>query len=166
MTEEPKPAMPFNIDITKIQPMIAKYYNQFSWILPIIESLTGFKMPPQLTKSLSLLASRKPLSPEDMESIKTSVETMQPQIGEPVLTEHLAFDAWEMHYKQNMSFRQIAETLTKEGYQCSHATVARYVEMIDQSRRMSKILKLVQFARIASYIVPPLIALWIGIRFF
>jgi hypothetical protein len=70
-----------------------------------------------------------------------------------------------MHYKQGMSFRQIAETLSKEGYPCSHATVARYVEMIDQSKKMSKVLKLVKFARIASYIVPPLIAFWIGTFF-
>jgi hypothetical protein len=123
-------------------------------------------MPPQLIKSLDLLSRGKPLSPEDMESIKASVETMQPAIGEPVLTEHLAFDAWEMHYKQGQSFRQIAETLTKEGYPCSHATVARYVEMIDQSRKMSKILKLVKFAKALTYIVPPLIAFWIGTRFF
>jgi hypothetical protein len=91
---------------------------------------------------------------------------MQPAIGEPVLTEHLAFDAWEMHYKQGMSFRQIAETLTKEGYQCSHATVARYVEMIDQTKKMSKILKLVKVGKALTYIVPPLIAFWIGVKLF
>ena len=164
MTEEPKPAQPqpFNIDLAKIMPQIATAYTQFGWII----NLMGFKVPPEVDTALRSIASGKPPSPEELQLLKNQVETMQPAIGEPVLTEHLAFDAWEMHYKEGKSFRQIAETLTKEGYPCSHATVARYVEMIDQSRKMSKVLKLVKVAKALTYIVPPLIAFWIGIRFF
>ena len=170
MTEEPKPApAPFNIDLNKILPTIANLYKQTSWAIPIIEKFGGFKIPPEIIMGLDALSSGKPLTPEQMQTMKTSIETIQttqPQIGEPVLTEHLAFDAWEMHYKEGKSFRQIAETLTKEGYPCSHATVARYVEMIDQSRKMSKVLKLIKAVKITSYIVPPLIAFWIGVKLF
>ena len=99
MTETPQPPKPFNIDLAKVMPQIATLYTQWGWLI----RLTGFKIPPEVDTALRSIASGKPPSPEEMELLKSQVETMQPAIGEPVLTEHLAFDAWEMHYKQGMS---------------------------------------------------------------
>ena len=162
MTEPPKPSQPFNIDLTKLMPQIAQYYVQFGWIA----GMMGLKVPPEVDTALRSIATGKPPSPEEMQLIKNQVETMQPAIGEPVLGHDIALDAWEMHYKNDKSYREIAEILTKEGYPCSHATVQRYCTLIDMERQTSKILKLVKVAKALTYIVPPLIAFWIGTRFF
>jgi hypothetical protein len=169
MTEEPKKELKlgeWKIDVMKIMPTIAKLYSQFHWII----ALTGYNVPPEVHKALTILAKGENLTPAEMQAMQTEFEgmaqTMQPAIGEPVLTESLAKDAWEMHYKDGKSFRQIAEILTKEGYPCSHATIARYVQMVDMSLKANKVIKLLRIARIASYIVPPIIAFWIGITFF
>lgn len=165
MTEEPKKPepQPFMIDASKILPTIASMYKQFSWAIPMIEKYAGFKVPPEVIQALDGLASGKPLSAEDMQRFKTRVETMQPAIGEPVLTRHIARDAHELHYKNGLSFRDIAEKLTKEGYPCSYATVARYVEAIDAELRMSKVGKLIGIGRFfLMTVLPALIAFWIG----
>jgi hypothetical protein len=169
MTEEPKKEFQlgeWKIDVMKIMPTIAKLYSQFHWII----GLTGYNVPPEVHKALITLAKGENMTPEEMQTLQKEVEgmtqTIQPQIGEPVLTEDLAKDAWEMHYKEGKSFRQIAEILTKEGYPCSHATIARYVEMVNMAMKANKMIKLFRIARIASYIVPPIVAFWIGITFF
>jgi len=168
MTEQPsQPAQaPFNIDLNRVLPTIAGLYKQFSWAIPIIEKMSGMKIPQEIIVALDALSKGEQISPEQMQQLKSSIETMQPAIGEPVLTQNIALDAWEQHYKEGKSFRQIAETLTREGYPCSHATVARYVEMIDMQKKASKVIKLVRAVKIASYIIPPIVAFWIGVTFF
>ena len=143
-------------------PQIATAYTQFGWVI----GLMGFKVPPEVDTALRSIASGKPPSPEELQLLKNQVETMQPAIGEPVLGHDIALDAWEMHYKNDKSYREIAEVLTKEGYPCSHATVQRYCTMIDMERSASKVLKLIKVAKAVTYIVPPLITFWIGVKLF
>ncbi len=76
MTEEPKPAQPFNIDLAKIMPQIATAYTQFGWLI----GLMGFKVPPEVDTALRSIASGKPPSPEEMQLLKNQVETMRPGV--------------------------------------------------------------------------------------
>jgi hypothetical protein len=56
-------------------------------------------------------------------------------IGIPVLTEKLALEAYDLHYNKGMSMRTIAEQFTEQGNPCSHATVARYVQIIELEKK-------------------------------
>jgi len=171
MTEQPQPprpaqpAQPFNIDLNTILPTIANLYRQFSWAIPMIENMAGFKIPPEILMSLNALAEGKPLSPEQMQQMKTTIETMQPTVGEPVLTRKLAEDAYVLH-QEGMGTREIAEQFTKDGSPCSHATVARWVNAIDAEKRFGKIARLIRIGKIAGFIGILALAFWLGSKLF
>jgi hypothetical protein len=170
MTEQPQqsnqPSQPFNIDLTKIMPTIANLYKQFSWAIPIIEKMTGYKIPAEIITALNTLSEGKPLTPEQMQAMRTSIETMQPQVGEPVMTRQLAETAYFLHTKEGKGTREIAEMFTKDGNPCSHATVARWINIIEQEKRFGKIARAIQIAKIAGFIGIIALAFWIGKTFF
>ena len=149
--EENKAAAPFNIDLNKILPTVANLYKQLGWTIPIIEKMSGYKVPREIITALDTLASGKPLSPEQMQNLTNEIETMQPGIGEPVMTRQLAEDAWLMH-KDGMGTREIAEEFTRKGSPCSHSTVARWINLIDADKRFSRIAKIIRIGKIAGFI--------------
>lgn len=159
MTEQPQPAQPqpFNIDLMKIMPQIGKLYVQFHWVI----SLTGYKIPPEIDIALREAAEGKPLTQEQIQQIQSQVETMQPAVGEPVLTRQLAEDAWLMH-KDGMGTREIAEEFTKKGSPCSHATVARWINLIDAEKRFSKIARMIQIGKFLGFSAIIVLAFFIG----
>jgi len=154
---QPAQSQPFNIDLMKIMPQIATAYTQFGWVI----SLMGFKVPPEVDAALRSIASGKPPSPEEMQLIKNQVETMSPAVGEPVLTRQLAEDAWLMH-KDGMGTREIAEEFTKKGSPCSHATVARWINLIDTEKRFSKIARLIKIGKFLGFAGIIVLAIVIG----
>ena len=169
MTEQPqqtKPATPTTpsmpIDLAQILPTIAEYYKKFSWAVPIIERMGGFKIPREILASLDALASGKPLSAEDMSKLQEGIEQMKPAVGEPVMTRSLAQTAWFLHYKEGMGTRDIAEQFTKDGSPCSHATVARWINAIDEEKRYSKIAKLITVGKFLGYAGIVALAFFIG----
>ena len=171
MTEQPKPTpapAPFNIDLNKILPAIAQASKQFGWALPMLEKWGGFKIPPEIIASLNAFAEGRTLSPQEMQQMKETIETMQPAVGEPVLTRELAEDAWELAHQINpktgrrWGTRDIAELFTQEGNPCSHATIARWIEVIDTGKRFSKVARLIQIGKIAGFIGIIVLAIIIG----
>jgi len=165
MTEQPQQApAPFNIDLLKIMPTIAKYYTQFSWVMPLV----GFKVPPQVDQALRRIALGEQPTQEQLEAIKGEVETLAPAVGEPVLTRELAEDAWELAHQINpktgrrWGTRDIAELFTQEGNPCSHATVARWIEVIDTGKRFSRVARLMQIGKIAGFVGIIVAAVLIG----
>jgi len=168
MTEQPQqaPAAASMIYLNKILPTIAQLYRQFGWALPMIEKWAGFKMPPEIIASLNALAEGRQLSPQETQQMKETIETMQPAVGEPVLTRSLARTAWFLHYKEGMGTRDIAEQFTKDGSPCSHATVARWINMVDEEMRFSRIAKLMKIAKFLAYAGLLVAAVMIGKTFF
>lgn len=166
MTEQPQPTQPttppMQIDLAKILPMIIQYYKQFSWAIPIIEKMGGFHIPREILKSLDSLASGKPLSAEEMATFTTELEQMKPAVGEPVMTRSLAQTAWFLHYKEGMGTRDIAEQLTKDGSPCSHATVARWINALDEEKRFGNIARIIGIGKLLGYAGIVALAFFIG----
>lgn len=118
---------------------LARYYRDFHWVI----NLTGQKVPRELDIALRKIAeSDNPEAIEDLQRMATGgtadpynvgpMEIPAPRIGERVLTQDIAQQAWELHYKHHWTFRQIAEYLTGEGYPVSHTTVSNYISEIDE----------------------------------
>ena len=166
MTQEPQPTQPaapsMPIDLANILPTITEYYKKFSWAIPIIEKLGGFKIPIEIKQALDALASGKTLSLEEMEKLKGEIEQMKPAVGEPVMTRSLAQTAWFLHYKEGMGTRDIAEQFTKDGSPCSHATVARWINAIDEEKRFGKIARIIGIGKILGYAGIVALAFFIG----
>ncbi len=162
---QPQPQA-ISIDLAKIMPTIASLYKQFGWLIPIAEKMGGFKIPTEIIASLNMLAEGKTLTPEQIEQMKTSIENIQPAVGEPVMTKHLAEAAWFLHYKEGMGTRQIAEQFTRDGSPCSHATVARWINMIDAEKRFGRIARIIQITKILGFIGIIILSFWIGKTFF
>jgi len=163
MTEPQQPQQnPFMIDVRTILPTIAKMYSQFHWIIPML----GFNVPPEIHQTLISIAEGKPLSPEQVQQLKTQAEAMKPMVGEPVMTRQLAETAWYLHYKEGMGTREIAEQFTKDGNPCSHATVARWINAIDMEKRYGRIARLIQIGKILGFAGLMFLAFWIGKTFF
>ena len=171
MTEQPQQAptpAPFTIDLNKILPTIAQAYKQFGWALPMLEKWGGFKIPPEIIASLNALSEGRQLSPQEMQQMKETIETMQPAVGEPVLTRELAEDAWELAHQINpktgrrWGTRDIAELFTQEGNPCSHATIARWIEVIDTGKRFSKVARLIKAGKILGFVGIIVAAVLIG----
>jgi len=142
---EKKPVSPDIIKlVTDNLQNIAKLYTQWGWLI----KMAGLKVPPDVDMAIRSIAEGKPITPEQVEQLKALGE--KPMIGEPVLTRRLAEEAWSLHYGQGMATRDIAELFTKDGNPCSHSTVARWINMIDMEKQMSKALKL---RAIAKYII-------------
>ena len=169
MTEQPQPTQPIQpapmampIDLAQILPTITEYYKKFSWAIPIFEKLAGIKIPREILQGLDSLASGKPLSVEDMAKLQTGLEGMKPAVGEPVMTRSLAQTAWFLHYKEGLGTRDIAEQLTKDGSPCSHATVARWINAIDEEKRFSKIALFIRILKFSGYAGIVALAVFIG----
>jgi hypothetical protein len=120
---------------------LAQYYKQFHWLI----GLTGQKVPPELDAALRSIADNdNPQAVQDLQRMAAGqttqpsnpydapVEIPQPRIGERVLTQDIAQEAWRLHYDHHWTFRQIAEYLTQEGYPVSHTTVSNYISEIDE----------------------------------
>lgn len=118
---------------------LARYYKDFSWVI----KLTGQKVPPELDRALRAIAENT--NPEAMQDLQRMaqgqnanpydvgpMEIPAPRIGERVLTQDIAQQAWGLHYQHHWTFRQIAEYLTGEGYPVSHTTVSNYISEIDE----------------------------------
>lgn len=163
-TPTPAPApTQITIDFNMIQtwlPRIAQYYTMFKWILPLI----GLDVPPEADAILTTIASQGNVTPETIEKLKQTIQT-KPAIGEPVLTRQLAETAYILH-KEGMSLRDIAEEFTKQGNPCSHATIAKWVNMIDAEKRASKMRLLIMTVKYASIAVAIALAFFIGYVFF
>lgn len=122
---------------------LAKYYCQFSWLIPMIARATGQKVPPELDTALKAIANSD--DPDAVQNLQRMAQGQQqdpyniqqaeipePRIGERVLTQDLAQRAWDLYHKQGLSLREIAAYFTNElGAPCSHATVASYIQAID-----------------------------------
>jgi hypothetical protein len=150
------------VDLAKILPTITEYYKRFSWAIPILEKFGGFKIPREILQGLDSLASGKPLSAEDMAKLQDGIEQMKPSVGDPVMTRSLAQTAWFLHYKEGMGTRDIAEQFTKDGSPCSHATVARWINALDEEKRYSKIALFLRIGKLLGYVGIVALALLIG----
>lgn len=151
----------FEIDVTKILPTIAGIYKQFNWVIPLV----GFDVPPQVHQALITIAEGGNLSPDQLQQFKTMAETMERNVGEPVMTRHLAEDAWLMH-QDGMGTREIAEELTKSGSPCSHSTVARWINIVDAEKRFSRIARIIKIGKILGFAGLIALAFIIGKIFF
>jgi len=132
----PPPATPplpasLPIDLMSYLPLIAKYYQSFHFILPIL----GIDLPPEAHKILMSIAKGEQPNMEEIQALKQNVDR---EIGEPVMTRQLAEEAYYLHEREGMGTREIAEYFTKQGSPMSHATVARYINMVDMEKRASK----------------------------
>ena len=154
---------PFNIDIRNIGPMIGNLYNQYGWILKII----GLKLPREAEMGLTILGKGANMTKEEAEQLQAQFQGKGPEpgVGEPVMTMQLAEEAYMLH-KQGMGTREIADQFTKEGSPCSHATVARWINMVDQEKRFGRIALLIRFGKIAGFIGIIAAAVLIGHWFF
>jgi len=154
---------------------LAKYYKDFSWVI----KLTGQKVPRELDTALRALADND--SPEAVQDLQRlagggtpdpynirPVEIPAPRIGERVLTNDIAQQAWTLHYQHHWTFRQIAEYLTEEGYPVSHTTVSNYISEIDEDiaeEQNSKSAKMKRAFLIGTLIVGPSLATFLVVHF-
>ena len=154
---------------------LAKYYKDFSWVV----KLTGQKVPRELDTALRALADND--SPEAVQDLQRlagggtpdpynirPVEIPAPRIGERVLTNDIAQQAWTLHYQHHWTFRQIAEYLTEEGYPVSHTTVSNYISEIDEDiaeEQNSKSAKMKRAFLIGTLIVGPSLATFLIVHF-
>jgi len=154
---------------------LAKYYKDFSWVI----KLTGQKVPRELDTALRALADND--SPEAVQDLQRlagggtpdpynirPIEIPAPRIGERVLTNDIAQQAWTLHYQHHWTFRQIAEYLTEEGYPVSHTTVSNYISEIDEDiaeEQNSKSAKMKRAFLIGAVIVVPSLATFLVVHF-
>jgi len=154
---------------------LAQYYKQFSWVV----KLTGQKVPRELDTALRALADND--SPEAVQELQRMagggtpdpynirpVEIPAPRIGERVLTNDIAQQAWTLHYQHHWTFRQIAEYLTEEGYPVSHTTVSNYISEIDEDiaeEQNSKSAKVKRAFLIGTLIIGPSLATFLIVHF-
>ena len=154
---------------------LAKYYKDFSWII----KLTGQKVPRELDVALRALADNdSPEAVQDLQRLAAGgtpdpynirpIEIPAPRIGERVLTNDIAQQAWTLHYQHHWTFRQIAEYLTEEGYPVSHTTVSNYISEIDEDiaeEQNSKSAKVKRAFLIGTLIIGPSLATFLIVHF-
>jgi hypothetical protein len=155
---------------------LAKYYKDFNWII----KLTGQKVPRELDTALRALADNdSPEAVQDLQRLASGqqsadpynirpVEIPAPRIGERVLTNDIAQQAWTLHYQHHWTFRAIAEYLTEEGYPVSHTTVSNYISEIDEDiaeEQNSKSARLKRMFLIGALIVGPSLATFLIVHF-
>lgn len=160
----------FGLDMRKI----AQEYTKWKWLISLAGRFGGFKVPKEVDFALETLAHGGQLTPEQEQDLQGYAqqaagqygaspygqppqnypqeppEMPQPAIGEPVLTRDLAFLAWQMK-RDGMSLREIAEDFTRHGNPCSYATVAKYVNAVDEEIRTSKALKIRKIGKYAFF---------------
>ena len=154
---------------------LAKYYKDFSWVI----KLTGQKVPRELDIALRKIAeSDNPEAMEDLQRLAAGgpadpynvhqTEIPPPRIGERVLTQDIAQQAWTLHYQHHWTFRAIAEYLTEEGYPVSHTTVSNYISEIDEDiaeEQNSKSAKVKRAFLIGTLIIGPSLATFLIVHF-
>jgi len=102
-------------------------------------------IPPEFDE---IIAARQAGRDVDLTKLQAALSTVKAKIGEPVMTRALAEEAYFLHYKEGMGTRQIADYFTNErGSPCSHATVARWINMIEMDKSASKIESIIRLAK-------------------
>lgn len=154
---------------------LAKYYKDFSWVI----KLTGQKVPHELDTALRALADNdSPEAVQDLQRLASSGaadpykvginQIPPPRIGERVLTNDIAQQAWTLHYQHHWTFRAIAEYLTEEGYPVSHTTVSNYISEIDEDiaeEQHSRGARLKRAFLIGALIIGPSLATFLIVHF-
>ncbi|MBA7569634.1 hypothetical protein ES708_11375 [subsurface metagenome] len=115
----------------------------------------GIDIPPEIDE---IITARQKGEDVDLTKLQNAMSKVEARVGEPVMTRALAEEAHFLHYREHMGTRQIADYFTNErGSPCSHATVARWINMIDMEKSVSKMAFLI---RVAKYgVIAGLIAL-------
>lgn len=151
----------FNLDqITNLVKMLMPYYPLIKWGA----RLGGVQIPPEIDEFLDAIQSGKP---PDMEKLRMLTETQTTKVGDPVMTRQLAQEAYMLHTRQGLGTREIAEYFTtKLNSPCSHATVARWINIIDVERHASKIGKLYQLVKYAGFAGILALSAFLGSLFF
>jgi hypothetical protein len=133
-----KPQLPQMIAVPlEIIKTIAEIYGQNRGMARGVARMMGYTIPKELEEFLEGLAGDNPEKIQEVIDKNNpynvdQIEIPAPKIGERVLTQDIAQQAWELHYKHHWTFRQIAEYLTGEGYPVSHTTVSNYISEIDE----------------------------------
>lgn len=162
MTEEKKAeGITFNLDqVTNLVKALMPYYP----MVKMGARLMGVKIPPEIDEFLVSIQSGKP---PDLDKLRLLAETAETKVGEPVMTRQLAEEAYFLHTSEGMGTRAIADHFTnKLKSPCSHATVARWINMIDMQRRASKIGKIYRIAKYAGFAGIIALSAYLGSLFF
>lgn len=169
MTETPPPPPPSGIELPlNAVKTLARYYTQFSWIIPTLAKMTGNKIPPEFDQAMrALAASDDPGAVQNLQALAMGQkdpyniqqqEIPEPRIGEPVLTRDLAWRAWQLHYEQDLSLREIAAYFTNElGAPCSHATIANYINEIDEVMEENKGARTKTVLKVFGFVAVPIV---------
>jgi hypothetical protein len=156
----------------------AKGYSKYHGLVKWGARMAGYKIPreidelmdelnkeganPETLQRLERVAGgRAEYGPQQEEWQPPGQEIVQPRIGERVLTRDLAYRAWLMNKKQGISLREIALHFTNEGYPCSHATVAEYVNQVDEEMDESSSLRRSAILKGALLIIVPAVAAFV-----
>lgn len=132
------------------------YYPMVKWGA----RLMGVKIPPEIDEMLTAI--QKGEMP-DLDKLKALGETVSPGIGEPVLTRPLAEEAWYLHNVEKMGTREIADYFTNERKcPCSHATVARWINLVDQDKRASRVGTIVSIVKYAGIAAVCVLSAWLA----
>lgn len=161
MTEEKKAEqITFNVDqINNIVKAFMPYYP----LVKMGARLMGVKIPPELDEFMRSIQSGEP---PDLEKLQALGESMERKVGEPVLTRSLAEEAYYLHHTEQMGTRQIAEYLTNErDCPCSHATVARWINIIDAEKQASKVGKIYSILKYGGIAVLCVVCTILGSKF-
>jgi len=161
LTEEKKADVIDKITVSMEQ--LQRVINALTPYYPFVKigaRLLGVKIPPEIDQAIDAL--KKGEMP-DLASLEALGEGIDRKVGEPVLTRDLAEEAWYLHHKEGMGTREIADYFTNERKSpCSHATVARYINMIDLEKKASRIGSIVRVVKYAGIVGLCLLCTYIG----
>lgn len=122
--------------VQKILKQVLPYYPAVKWGARIF----GYKIPDEVDEIVESIKKGEPPDMEKLQRLGEQMNVPEPKVGEPVLTRRLAEEAYFLHYGAGqMSTREIAEEFTRRGNPCSHATVARWIGMVENERAMDKV---------------------------
>ncbi len=108
----------------------------------------GIDIPPEIDE---IISARQKGEDVDLTKLQAAMSKVEARVGEPVMTRALAEEAWFLHYREHMGTRQIADYFTNErGSPCSHATVARWINMIEMEKSASKVESIIRIAKYAA----------------
>ena len=145
--------------IEQVQGLVSKFMPYY----PIVKwgtRLMGVKIPPEIDEAITAIQKGEMPNLEKLRALESQVA---PRVGDPVLTRDLAYQAWMLHRKEGMGTREIADYFTNElNSPCSHATVARYVNMVDAEMQASKMGKIIRIAKYAGIVGICLLSAYIG----
>ncbi len=164
MSEEEKKkkeGITFNLDqVTNLIKVFIPYYP----MVKMGARLMGVKIPPEIDEFLDAISKGKP---PDLDKLRLLAESAESKVGDPVMTRQLAEEAYFLHTTEGMGTRAIAEHFTnKLKSPCSHATVARWINLIDQQKRASKVAKVYQVIKYAGIAGILALSAYLGSVFF